>query len=70
MNSHIFAVIPDTTTLNPFFLTPCPILEDHECWAALTELSFLCSAAPRQFWRLARRQLLVLYVTPGPVGMG
>eukprot|EP00435_Cladocopium_sp_Y103_P039438 s1307_g10.t1 len=38
-----------------------PFVWDHECWAALTELSFL--VAPRHFWRLARGQLLLLYAS-------
>lgn len=42
------------------FFQRMPMVWDHECWAALTELSFV--VARSHFWPLARKQLLILYV--------
>ncbi|CAK9050962.1 unnamed protein product [Durusdinium trenchii] len=43
-----------------------PLVWDHECWAALTELSFLFWGEEknfRSFWQLCRGQLLLLYAS-------
>eukprot|EP00434_Breviolum_minutum_P031016 symbB.v1.2.027433.t1/scaffold2815.1/size69651/2 len=51
-----------------FFLR-MPMVWDHECWAALTEVSFLVTCQTTEatsisrFWSLARAQLLLLYAS-------
>ncbi|CAE7264546.1 unnamed protein product [Symbiodinium natans] len=49
------------------FVHRMPLVWDHECWAAATEVSFVVAAAggadslAQRFWPAARAQLLLLY---------